>query len=357
MTKQALLFIPDISGFTEFVHHTAINHSRHIISELLELLLDANNMGLELAEIEGDALFLYKLHDKLDVVQIKKQIESMYLAFHTHLKRYEYQRICHCGACTSAHNLKIKFVVHYGEIEFMKVKDSKKPYGSNVIQVHRLLKNEVPIDEYALFTESVISVNNQTQELLTATYDFGDISFTYEPLQSLKESLPEIPLIPDDVPKHKLVDIAEVINLPIDDLYEIISNFDYRLLWTVGVDGMEYDKNRMNRLEEKHKCLFNKQKDVNISTVTKEVKKNQLVYGESTADIPFTNRISSYYVLEEIATNRTKLRIESFADFKRLGILMKPLMKSKLNKSFSENLKALIELVESGFSLESVKSN
>ena len=64
MTQKAILFIPDISGFTEFVHHTDINHSRHIISELLELLIDSNNMGLELAEIEGDALFLYKIEDK-----------------------------------------------------------------------------------------------------------------------------------------------------------------------------------------------------------------------------------------------------------------------------------------------------
>ena len=126
MTQNAILFIPDISGFTEFVHHTDISHSRHIISELLELLIDSNIMGLELAEIEGDALFLYKLVDNVDVNSINQQIEKMYLAFHTHIKRYEYQRICHCGACSSAYNLNLKFVVHYGEIEFIQVKDSKK---------------------------------------------------------------------------------------------------------------------------------------------------------------------------------------------------------------------------------------
>ena len=94
-------------------------------------------MGLELAEIEGDALFLYKLEDNIDINLIKQQIEDMYLAFHKHLKRYELQRICNCGACSSAYNLSLKFVVHYGEIEFIKVKTSKKPYGSNVIKVYR----------------------------------------------------------------------------------------------------------------------------------------------------------------------------------------------------------------------------
>ena len=56
----ALLFMPDISGFTEFVKSTDIQHSQHIVSELLEVLLDANTIGLKMAEIEGDAILFYK---------------------------------------------------------------------------------------------------------------------------------------------------------------------------------------------------------------------------------------------------------------------------------------------------------
>ena len=44
----------------------------------------------------------------------------------------------------------------------------------------------------------------------------------------------------------------------------------------------------------------------------------------------FQNVLDHNYVLEEINDNETKLRIESFADFKPFGIIMKPLMKSKL---------------------------
>ena len=64
MKNQALYFIPDISGFTKFVTSTEIEHSRHIISELLELLIDANILGLKLVEIEGDALFMYTTDDQ-----------------------------------------------------------------------------------------------------------------------------------------------------------------------------------------------------------------------------------------------------------------------------------------------------
>lgn len=349
--QKALLFIPDISGFTEFVHHTAINHSRHIISELLELLIDHNTTDLKLAEIEGDALFFYKLEENINIDTIKAQVAEMYTAFHTYLKRYEYERICHCGACSSAYNLSLKFVVHYGEIEFIQVKDSKKPYGSEVIKVHRLLKNEVPIVEYALYTETIQSVTEASEYKMTATYDFGTINYSYEPLKHLKENLSEISPIPDNVPKHNIYSTTEIIPLPILDLYEIISNFDYRLLWTTGIDKLEYEKNRINRMGDKHKCLIDK-KEIQPTTVTKKAKENQLVYGESTTEIPFTKKFNVYYILEPKSNTETTLRIEIFVDFKPFGILLKPLLKKNFKKAITENIKQLILLANSGFTFD-----
>ena len=58
-----LLLIPDISGFTQFVSEVEISHSKHIVSELLELLIDSNKLNLDLCEVEGDALFYYKQGD------------------------------------------------------------------------------------------------------------------------------------------------------------------------------------------------------------------------------------------------------------------------------------------------------
>lgn len=55
--QQAFLFMPDISGFTQFVNKTEIEHSTHIIQELLEIIIDANELKMELIEIEGDAVF------------------------------------------------------------------------------------------------------------------------------------------------------------------------------------------------------------------------------------------------------------------------------------------------------------
>jgi hypothetical protein len=352
MADKALLFIPDISGFTEFVQHTAISHSRHIIADLLELLIDANVTGLQLAEIEGDALFFYKIEHQTNVKQIREQIKRMYIAFHTYLKRYEYEKICHCGACSSVYNLSLKFIVHFGEIEFISIKDSNKPYGPNVIKVHRLLKNEVPISEYALLTEDVDSetIQKAANQLQTA-YDFGNIAYTYESLSEYKSELPEISPIPDNVPKHNLHSEEAVINMSILELYEIISNFDYRLLWSKGVDKVEYEKNRVNRLGDKHKCLIDK-KIINPTTVTKKAEQNQLVYGESTTEVPFTKKLNIYYVLESVNDQKTRLLIEVFVDFKPLGILLKRLMKKNFKKAIPENIKELILLADSGFNTQ-----
>ena len=38
MPDYATILIPDISGYTEFLSKTELDHSSHIISELLELL-------------------------------------------------------------------------------------------------------------------------------------------------------------------------------------------------------------------------------------------------------------------------------------------------------------------------------
>ena len=76
--NQSLLIIPDISGFTNFVQTTEISHSQHVIAELLEVLLAANRFDLQLAEVEGDALFLYKENQILDQKDLLAQIEALF---------------------------------------------------------------------------------------------------------------------------------------------------------------------------------------------------------------------------------------------------------------------------------------
>ena len=46
---EVLFFIPDLGGFTKFIAETEIQHSQHIIQELLEILVDANTLGMKVS--------------------------------------------------------------------------------------------------------------------------------------------------------------------------------------------------------------------------------------------------------------------------------------------------------------------
>ena len=57
---NAVILIPDISGFTQFMSSMELEHASHVISSFLETIVKAANGRFEVSEIEGDAVLLYK---------------------------------------------------------------------------------------------------------------------------------------------------------------------------------------------------------------------------------------------------------------------------------------------------------
>ncbi|PRX38820.1 DUF2652 domain-containing protein [Salegentibacter salegens] len=262
---KAFYFIPDISGFSQFVENTAIEHSIHIISELLDILLDNNVLNMELAEIEGDALFMY-IDKDISFVQIENQVSSMLNAFQEHLKKYEHQRICNCGACATAINLKIKFLVHKGRLDFIRVKNIKKPYGQDVNRIHRLLKNDVPLDEYLLLsnpTLEYLEIDAEGAEFIKieSKYDIHILPYYYKALTTYKTTT-ERAESKDIIQIKEKADftIEQDIKLPVERVFELISNFKYRKLWDTSLTEIEYDEGRVNRPGANHTCIIGSRK-------------------------------------------------------------------------------------------------
>ena len=138
METRGLLFIPDISGFTRFVHEAELEHSRLIVQELLELLLNANELDLEVSEIEGDAILFYKFGSLPDLGAIYRQVENMFCQFHRNILAYTQRRYCHCQACLSVGELTLKVITHYGEFTRYSVKNFTKLIGKDLITAHQL---------------------------------------------------------------------------------------------------------------------------------------------------------------------------------------------------------------------------
>ena len=160
MAFRALLIIADIGGYTRFmrVHRINLAHAQYIVGRLLEATIDAAGARWKLAKLEGDAAFFYaKLAEGtgLDGGRLRDQLVAIRRAFHQKREQLVAERMCSCDACMQSGNLTLKFVAHAGEVALQKVKRLTELAGVDVILVHRLLKNTVPVTEYVLMSEEV----------------------------------------------------------------------------------------------------------------------------------------------------------------------------------------------------------
>jgi hypothetical protein len=80
---------------------------------------------------------------------------AMHRAFHACQQHIDVLNTCHCEGCRQAGRLRVKFVAHLGDVVVQRVKRSSKLVGLDVILVHRMLKNSVPVPEYILLSEAV----------------------------------------------------------------------------------------------------------------------------------------------------------------------------------------------------------
>jgi len=318
---NSLLFIPDISGFTKFIQTTEVEHSQHVIAELLEVLIEANTEDLRLAEIEGDALFFYKEGEVLSQERLLAQIETMFTAFHSHLRLLETNRICPCNACSSAPDLQLKIVAHCGELQYIEVHGNRKPFGQQVIEAHRLLKNSVDSENYVLVSKKLAATIELPIYYFSKVYRFKEGADSYDGLETayIYAIIDNEKLNLNTVPKGKKVRFNKPPNLLFEKhfessakaLLEIVSNYSYRHLWVKGVDKFVYGQNEVTRLGTAHLCVING-KHLNFIAVTKDVQPGQFVYGEMTTSPPPVDEVYQFYIITPTSKTSCKLQIECY---------------------------------------------
>ncbi len=356
-SAQSLLFIPDISGYTQFVQTTEAEHSQHVIAELLEVLLEANTQDLVLAEVEGDALFLYKEGEVPSQEKLLAQIETMFTAFYSHLKMLETNRICPCNACATAPNLRLKIVAHCADLKFLEVKGNRKPFGPQVIEAHRLLKNSIESDNYALISRDLARHIGLPPDYSSKvfhfqngcdTYDGKEVAYSFSLIDQQDLNLLDfnkLPKVEFDVPPK--LRLEKIFNIPASTLYEYISNLRYRHHWVNGVDSFEYDENEVSRTGTEHLCVINR-KHLNITALTKNVPEGHLNYGEMTKSLLPFDVFYQFYTIEPVSENKSKLIAETYweskSPLKRLFITL--LVKRAIAKSGKKSIEDLYAFID-----------
>lgn len=343
--------MPDISGFTNFVKTTEIEHSQHIIEELITIIIREGRKYFDLAEIEGDAVFFYKYNQKLSAEEVAKISERIYIKFNQHLLKYEHQRICSCGACSTAIDLKLKFVVHAGEIKLVKFGQEKaKPFGKPVIVLHRLLKSGINHKEYVLFSndflngESLKADGNSTYQ----EADLGDIEYQYILIEDWKKKVE----YKEEEQKENRADVeveaSQQVEFSADLMHQFISEFKYRKLWNSEADEVIYDEKIINRDGAKHYCIINGN-TFTFDSIKLKVDDQIQAYGEVLTNpaAPF-KYLETNFIMIPSGENKTDFHFKLKATLKwKVLVVFIPLFKKSLQKKAQFILQEVISSMRS----------
>ncbi len=166
------LLLADISGYSGFLAAVTDAHrddafadgripdAYALVSSLLDGIISTIVPPYELAKLEGDAVFAYAT--SLDAFprgdDVLACLAACYADFKGRLDGAQSIWTCRCEACALVTGLDLKFVLHAGAFVIQPMGGANELVGSEVVMVHRLLKNRaaelVGTGAYALITEA-----------------------------------------------------------------------------------------------------------------------------------------------------------------------------------------------------------
>src|SRR5205823_12810161 len=162
--EATCFLIADISGYTSYLAGVELDHAQDILADLVGTVVSALRPTFRLAKLEGDAAFTFAPAEKVDGSLLLDTIEHCYFGFRRRRRDVRQATSCECNACVRIPDLDLKFVAHHGSAIQQKVAGRQELLGSDVIVVHRLLKNEVVeklgMRAYALISQKLIDVSD-----------------------------------------------------------------------------------------------------------------------------------------------------------------------------------------------------
>jgi hypothetical protein len=247
-TESACLLIADISGYTGYLAGVEIDHAHEILADLMGTIVSALRPGFRLAKLEGDAAFTFTVTETIDGSLLLDTIERCYFGFRRRRRDVRQATSCECNACVRIPDLNLKFVVHHGTILRQRVAGREELLGTDVIVVHRLLKNEVVastgIDAYALFTQQCVDAMDVDVSALgmrasSETYEhIGAVPFWVHDLGlRWQEEEARTRVIVDE--RQAIYRMDMPISAPPQVAWEFVTTPGWRPTWQTGVTGVE----------------------------------------------------------------------------------------------------------------------
>ena len=238
--QPTCFLIADISGYTGYLADVELDHAQDILADLIGAVVTALRPNFRLAKLEGDAAFTFATTERVDGSMLLDTIERCYFGFRRRRRDVRQATSCECNACVRIPDLDLKFVVHHGEAILQTVAGRQELLGSDVIVVHRLLKNDVVeqlgIDAYALISQQCIDVSDLDPAALgmrahSETYDrIGDVPVWIHDLDRRwqeEEARGRVFVSPEE----SILVVSVPTNVPPQVAWEFITKPGQRMTW------------------------------------------------------------------------------------------------------------------------------
>lgn len=138
--ETGFLAIADLTGYTEYLSGSEIEHAPTIAGDLLETVVGRLEPPFRLAKFEGDAAFLFVEDGRAEPSLLLDAIEAAYVAFRRRLRSIDQATACECNSCQLAPRLDLKFFLHHGAYIRGRIAGRDELAGADVILTHRLTK-------------------------------------------------------------------------------------------------------------------------------------------------------------------------------------------------------------------------
>ncbi len=343
------LAIADISGYTRFVNSIEIKHAAIITQELLQTIVDTLGTKFQLEEIEGDAVFV-SAADNIGFEHLQTQLEQTFEQFHLKRHHITAHNLCNCGACANTVDLGLKFVVHRGEVSTTNTAGKEKPFGQSVIEVHRLLKNQVPLNEYLLCTNQIIPSTpeetlNEFSDEVQESHDGKILVYRYRDLTDC------IPSAPDYVEEWSdsdyVVSHSVTINRHWVDVYHAALDLEFRKSWSPGVSAIEHNSAELPSVGSVHTCVING-KDFEFVNTGKTMNTTSASFVEQgTKNFLFTKAGRKFHV--EALGNQATFTQEFHFDLRPfLRPFLTPILKKRFLQNFADSSALFKKMLETG---------
>ncbi len=153
---DTIFVLPDISHYTRFMtgNEFAFAHAQYIIFSLINAMIESASGKLELSKLEGDAALFFVDADKHSPEVLGDAVMAIFRAFFTEQDRLKRSNLCPCQACKSIEDLDLKIFVHRGQAARFEFKGAIDHFGTDVIILHRMMKNNASGSRYIMVTQA-----------------------------------------------------------------------------------------------------------------------------------------------------------------------------------------------------------